>query len=319
MPSYFDKTMTKMKIIIAGIGGVGGYFGGLLAKRYSGDENVQISFVARGQHLKEIQENGLKIIKGEHEFVAKPSISTDNPNDIGIADLIIICTKSYDLENIVHLLRPCISDSTIILPLLNGVESKHIIQTNFPNNKVLDGCVYIVSRLKQAGIVENMGNIQSLYFGLDNYVSDSLYEIESIFKEANIDATLSQSISKIIWEKFIFLSPIATATSYYDKSIGEIISNDATLETTKSLIEEVIQLAAAKNIAISKDITEITLHKYKSLPYETTSSMHNDFKSKKSRTELQTLTGYVIREGKKYHIPTTTYAKLNEHLGRYTG
>jgi 2-dehydropantoate 2-reductase len=95
MPLSDDTaTMTKTKIIIAGIGGVGGYFGGLLANHFYNNENVEISFVARGEHLKEIQKNGLKVIKGENEFIAKPHIATDNPAEIGIANFIIITTKS---------------------------------------------------------------------------------------------------------------------------------------------------------------------------------------------------------------------------------
>ena len=306
--------MTKTRIIIAGIGGVGGYFGGLLAKRYYDNKDIEINFVARGQHLKEIQKNGLKVIKGENEFTIKPTLATENPSEIGIADLIIICTKSYDLVNIVRQLRPCINNNTIILPLLNGVDSKDKIKNIYPENTVLDGCVYIISRLKQAGVIENMGNIQTLYFGLDNLINEKLLLFEKIFKEANIEATLSQYISTIIWEKYIFLSPIATSTSYYDKPIGEILFDIESLETTKSLIEEVKQVAKAKNIKILKDITEKTLNKLKSLPFETTTSMHSDFRNKKSNNELQTLTGFVLNEGKRYAISTPTYSKLNAVL-----
>jgi 2-dehydropantoate 2-reductase len=64
-------TMIKTKIVIAGIGGVGGYFGGLLAKHFYDNENIEISFVARGEHLKEIQKNGLRVIKGENEFIIR--------------------------------------------------------------------------------------------------------------------------------------------------------------------------------------------------------------------------------------------------------
>ena len=120
--------MTKTKINIAGIGGVGGYFGGLLANHFYDNENVEISFVARGGHLKEIQKNGLKVIKGENEFIAKPHIATDNTSEIGIVDFIVIATKSYDLETIIQQLLPCINQDTIILPLLNGVDSKERIK-----------------------------------------------------------------------------------------------------------------------------------------------------------------------------------------------
>lgn len=310
--------MTKTTIIIAGIGGVGGYFGGLLAKQYFNNDHIEICFLVRGQHLNEIQKNGLKIINGGKEFIGKPAIATDNPADIGIADLIIICTKSYDIETVVQQLKPCINPNTFILPLLNGVDSKEKIQNILPGNTILDGCVYVVSRLKEAGIIENMGNIQTLYFGLDNYYSEKLKHFETIFKKANIEATLSQNISSIIWEKFIFISPTATATSYFDKNIGEIVCENH-LETVTELINEIKQIAEAKHIDFSEDITEKTIEKLKSLPFDTTSSMHTDFRNKKPLNELQSLTGYVIEEGRKYNIQTPTYIKAYNELKRKRG
>ncbi len=311
--------MTKTKISIAGIGGVGGYFGGLLANHFYEHQNVEINFFVRGEHLKEIQANGLKVIKGESEFIAKPTLATDNPAEIGISDFILISTKSYDLEAVVEQLRPCINRDTIILPLLNGVDSKERIQGIFPDNMVLDGCVYIVSRLKQAGVIENSGNIQTLYFGLDNVVHDKLLLLENLLKKANIEASLSDNIATIIWEKFIFVSPTATATSFFDACIGELIADTEKREATISLIEEVKQIAKVKRIKVSVDSTEKTLAKLKALPFETTSSMHTDFKNNKPNTELETLTAYVVNEGRKYNLETPTYTKMHEELKKRGG
>ncbi|MBK7469026.1 MAG: hypothetical protein IPJ43_20790 [Saprospiraceae bacterium] len=80
------------------------------------------------------------------------------------------------------------------------------------------------------------------------------------------------------------------------------------------LIEEVKQIATAKNISISDDITNLTLKKLKNLPFETTSSMHSDFKSKKSNTELKSLTEYIVTEGKKHQILTLTFERLLTEL-----
>lgn len=306
--------MTKVKIMIAGIGGVGGYFGGFLASHFHQSKNVEINFFARGENLREIKKNGLKVIKGKSEFIAKPTLATDNPTEMGTADFIIIATKSYDLETIVQQLQTCINQDTIILPLLNGVDSRERIKQILPNNLILDGCVYIVSRLKEAGVIENSGNIQTLYFGLDNFVNERLILLENLFKEANIEASLSKNISTIIWEKFIFISPTATATSYYDKCIGELITDKEKLETIASLIEEVKQIAKVKQIYVSDDITEKTLNKLKALPFETTSSMHSDFQMKKQSTELVSLTKYVIREGRKYNLATPKYIKVYAEL-----
>ena len=124
--------LDKTKIVIAGIGGVGGYFGGLLARSYAGNNDIEIYFIARGAHLNQIKNNGLKIIKGDIEFIAKPHLATDDPTEIGIADYIIVCTKNYDLEAILNQIAPCVGDNTVILPLLNGIIAVEKIKLKFP-------------------------------------------------------------------------------------------------------------------------------------------------------------------------------------------
>lgn len=98
--------LNKTRIVIVGIGGVGGYFGGLLSKKYTGENDIEVVFVARGEHLKEIQNKGLTVINGNDSFVTEPYLATDNYSKIGVADYIIICTKSYDLKQTIEKLKP---------------------------------------------------------------------------------------------------------------------------------------------------------------------------------------------------------------------
>lgn len=305
---------SKFRVLVAGIGGVGGFFGGMLAKHYENSTEVEINFLARGKHLEAIQTNGLKVIYSDSNFIARPTIVSNNPKDFGSVDLLIIATKSYDLDSVLEQLKPCIQANTIIIPLLNGVDIREKIQIVFPNILVLDACVYIVSRLKEDGVIENSGNIQSLFFGLDNISYQQLYHIEKLFKAASIQATLSTDIQKIIWEKFIFLSPIATATSYFDKCIGELLEDSNCLEIIIELILEVSAIANTKGIILPEDCAELTLSKLKTLPYHTTSSMHTDYKNRKVNTEIKTITEYVILEGEKNNILTPTYKLLYKEI-----
>ncbi len=306
--------MKKTKVLIAGIGGVGGYFGGLLAKNYQNNSYVEIYFLARGNHLAEINENGLKVLKGNLEFVAHPFLATDNVLDIGVVDYILVCCKGYDLDKLINGLQPCINSDTVILPLLNGVDAKNSIQSIYPNNLVLDGCAYIVARLKSPGIIENSGKVESLYFGIDDFSDDKMDKLESLLKDAGIDATHSTTISKVVWDKFIFISAIATATSYYNKTIGEILLDDSCAETVSTLLNEVIQLAQAKQIKIAEDTHQKTMSKYASLPFETTTSMHSDFRSGKTKTEIESLTGYVVREVEVFGIEVPMFEKCYNSL-----
>ena len=308
----------KTKIIIAGVGGVGGYFGGLLAKHFEGDKHVEIYFVARGEHLKAIQSKGLTVIKGEKEFIAKPKLATDSPAEIGIADILIMATKSYDLEAMLDQLSPCIDKNTILLPLLNGVDSRERIQRRYPENFVLEGCVYIVARLKQAGVVENVGPMQTLYFGPDDPANNRIRAFEQLLKEAGIEAFLAPNISEVMWEKFMFISPTATATSYYNKSIGELMSDPETLEAVTTLMEEIKQVAHSKQIVVPDGITEKSLTKLRGMPFTATSSMHSDFQNRKPNTELEALTGYVIKEAQRYNLEVPSYIEMHKTLQAIT-
>jgi len=296
------------KIVIAGIGGVGGYFGGLLAKKYRKKSEIDIIFLSRGEHLKQIKKNGLKLIKGKEEFVVFPELATDNAKEIGIADFIIICTKSYDLEATIEQLKPCIDNDTLLLPLLNGVDASERIQKLLPYNSVLKGCVYIVSHVKEPGVVENSGNIQKLFFGLDNEINQDLLFLEDILENAGIEVTLSEEISNIVWQKFIFVSPIAATTTYFDSNIGEVVEKNETILI--KLIDEVSKVAKAKGIILDKGVKENSLSLIKSLPSEISSSMHRDFKNGKANTEIESLLGFVVKAGKELHIETPAYDKV---------
>ncbi len=306
-------------VLIAGLGGVGGYFGGQLARHFRHSETVGVAFLARGEHLKQIRQNGLKIIQGGQETVAKPWLATDQPAEIGKVDFILLCTKTYDLAALLVQLAPCVGPETVLIPLQNGVNSRKTIQAIYPGNLVTEGCVYLLARLKEAGVVENSGNIHSLYFGMDGPENDRLRQLEGLLRAAGLEATYVTLISTVIWEKFIFLSPLATATSWFDAGIGTVLATANSNETILALLDEVIQLARAKQIDLPADIRAKTLAKLTSMPFEATSSMHSDFSKQKSETELEALTGYVIREGAPFHLKAPTYERAYQALQRKMG
>nr|WP_299485393.1 2-dehydropantoate 2-reductase [uncultured Allomuricauda sp.] len=302
--------MSITKILVAGIGGVGGFFGGLLAKQFEDSKALEVHFLARGAHLEQIQKLGLKVIEGDEEFVAAPKSSTDNPDDIGKVDYIIVCTKSYDLEQTIRQLAPCIGPQTVILPLLNGVDCRERVQKLLPNNLVCDGCVYIIARLSRPGVVENLGNIKKLFFGVEGRSDARLEVLEKLLQEAGVEVTLTPQIEKVIWEKFVFISVMATATTYFDTSVGPIVTDLEKRNTVIALVNEVSQIANQKGIAISNNMAEQVVAKLKSLPNTATSSLHSDVTAKKTNTEVQALVGYVVSVAQHFSVDAPTYRQL---------
>jgi 2-dehydropantoate 2-reductase len=303
----------KFKIAVLGIGGVGGYFGGRLAARFNGSGAVEVFFIARGENEKAIKSNGLKIVTREGEQLARPATVTNEAREIGAVDVLLICTKAYDLEESIVKFRDCIGENTAILPLLNGVDNAEKIRKIVPRADVWNGCAFIVARLNSPGVVKVDSEIRLLQFGSSESAREKLEGFEKLLKVAEINAELSGDIDRTVWEKFIFISSLATLTSYLDTNIGGINASDENRKLLAELIAEVTALAAAKNINVAESIAETTLNRIKSAPAESTSSMHSDF-MKKGRTELETLTGYVVRESNRLNLPVPVYERLYAEL-----
>src|SRR5438105_3789068 len=103
------------KIAIAGIGGVGGYYGGLLAHTYQGSDEVEVNFIARGSHMQAIKEKGLQLQRDAGNIIAHPHHVTDSPKELGKLDLIIFSCKYYHLKELAPLFADNITEDTILL------------------------------------------------------------------------------------------------------------------------------------------------------------------------------------------------------------
>ncbi len=303
----------KTRIGILGLGGVGGYFGGLLAKAYFDSDAIEIVCIARGETQKAVAQNGLKIILDESEMTVFPNLVSNNPEEIGKLDYLICATKTYDIETSFESIKNCITPKTIILPLYNGVDAPERIQALFPENNVLQGCVYIVSMIVAPGIIKKIGPYEKLFFGSKDAPVSKLNELQSIFENASIESYLVDSIEETVWEKFIFISALASATSYLNQNIGGILKNPKNKVVYVSLLNEIVAVASAKGLAMAKDIIEQTITKLEKSPQDATSSMHRDLLAGRN-TEVVSLTKYVVDEGVKYGVETPTYQMILEKL-----
>ncbi|MEG1545194.1 MAG: 2-dehydropantoate 2-reductase, partial [Tannerellaceae bacterium] len=288
--------MRKTRIVISGLGAVGGYYGGLLAKHYNQSDSVEIIFIARGENLQIIQAKGLTIKTSKGNIKAQPTLVTDNPAEVGVADYLFCCTKSYDLEANMAQLAPLIGEDTTIIPLLNGADITERIQQILPQHEVWKGCVYICSRLVKPGVVNKFSEKERLFFGSEKGSKARQQELLSLLTNAGINAFNPENIAERIWKKFFMISTAATITAYFNQPIDKVI--DQHYDMFVSLGLELRDVAAAKSIVLPDEIVFTSIESQKMMPNGATTSMHTDFKKGKN-TELESLTGYVIRAGEE--------------------
>jgi len=113
-----------MKILVMGTGGIGGYYGGLLA-----NQGNDVTFIARGAHLEAIRANGLQVKSIHGDFNVSPAQVTDDPAEVGPVDLILFCVKTYHTDEATQAIRPAVGEQTTVLSLQNGIDAAERIGT----------------------------------------------------------------------------------------------------------------------------------------------------------------------------------------------
>jgi 2-dehydropantoate 2-reductase len=298
-----------MNIGVIGIGGVGGYFGGKLTQLES-DHNLNIFFIARGEHLKEIKNHGLILDTEDEEMICKPTLTTDNIKELPILDFCLLCVKSYDLDNILIPLNEKISQNTIILPLLNGIDIYERIRKRIKSGIILPSCVYVGTHIERPGKVVQRGGTCMIIFGKDPQNDNFDPKIFDLFNDANIKYKWVDDPYIEIWSKFIFIASFGLVTASLNKSIGEVLSSEELSENVKNIMNEIVNIAIKKGINLPSTIINDSYEKGKKFPPETKTSFQRDFEITDKPDERDIFGGVIIRLGKELNVATDMTNKI---------
>lgn len=303
-----------MKIYIIGAGGLGGYFGGMLARH-----GLDVTFLARGDHFQAIQENGLKIKSiASGEFTIKPAQIISDLKEIKKPDLILYAVKTYSNEALGTALRGLLDPDTILLTFQNGIDSDQQIIRNSGHQKVYPGIAYIISTKTAPGRIEQTGGPRKLLFGeRNNHPNKELESIANIFQDANIDATyLDKGIETKLWEKYIFINAFSGFTAAYRKQIGPLRADPAVFELYRKCMEETLSLAQSYGIHFEDDILSRYLQFTQNLEEGANSSLYHDVIGK-GPSELESLNGTVYRLGKEKGLDVSINQVLYTMIKHY--
>lgn len=302
-----------MKIAVMGVGGVGGYLGGKLAAAYAEKGSYEVFFIARGDHLRVIEEKGLRLVTPVGEYRVKPSLATDRPADLGRLDLIVFTVKGYSLEKAADALAHSVGAETVVLPLLNGVDIVDRLKGRLPGGILLDGTIYISSVLEGPGVVRQVSPSAQLVFGPRDGNTEPLRYLEELFRGAGINTELTGRPLEAIWTKYIFICPAAGLTSLLKKSFGEILADPDDRDFLRGLIVETESIARAKGINLPSGIVEETMEKFERFPAATRTSMQLDYE-RGGETEIEVMSGYIVRMGRELKIQTPLHERVYKAL-----
>jgi len=304
-------TERPMRIAILGAGGVGGYYGGLLARR-----GHPVAMLARGSHLEALLARGIEVRTPEETFRA-PVLATDDPRQLGAAELAILAVKSYSLADIVPAVRTVAAAGAAILPLLNGVEvTDRLVAAGVPAASLLGGLSRISAARLGPGVVERRSPFQQVVLGeLAGGASARAERFAEILRDAGVEgARVSHDITADLWRKFAFIATMAAACGLARSPIGPVRTNPLGHLLVERAVGEVIALARARGVAVDEDEEAKVLKIVDSMPTAMRPSFLLDFEAG-GPTELDDLCGAVSRLGRQAGLSTPVHDTATAALG----
>jgi 2-dehydropantoate 2-reductase len=286
-----------MRIAVYGAGGVGGYFGGRLARA-----GADVRLIARGAHLHALREHGLRVRSVKGDFAVRLP-ATDDPADIGPCDYVLFCVKAFDTESAAARLGPLLDEGTAVVSLQNGVDNEEKLARTVGADRVLGGAAFIFAGIAEPGVVVHTGGPTSITFGeLDGRHTERAQRLLDGCRRAGFGAELSPSIRTVLWAKLAFICAQAGMTAAVRLPIGEIRTVDAAWAAFQRLVDEVCAVAAADGSPVPADARQRALALAQSVEPGSLSSLHDDLVAGR-RLELEALHGLVVRRAAGHGVP----------------
>lgn len=288
--------MKTIKILVVGAGAVGGYFGGRLLEK-GGD----VTFLVREKRKQQLAEHGLKVESINGSFTLQPKTISAG-EDVKPYDVILVSTKAYHLDGVLDSIEPYVGDSTMILPLLNGIAHVEVLQKRFGKDLIIGGLCIVESTLDENGTVLQKSPSHDLVFGeLSGEQTDRILALDEAFSGTKANIRRSDTILQEMWHKYIFITTMSGVTSLMRAPIGPVRDTIGGQEILTQFISEVVQVTRTIGAPVAEDIETTTLNRINQLGYQMKSSMQRDME-KGLPTEADHLQGYLYEAAGQYGI-----------------
>ena len=306
-----------MKIAVMGAGGIGGCFGGLLAKG-----GLDVTLIARGAHLQAIQQNGLQVIEPNGGYSVEVK-ATDDPSEVGPVDLVILSVKTYQNEQAIPMMKPLVERESTVITLQNGVESAEEVGQMYGPERVLPGAAYLLCNIDSPGVVKQRAPVARLAFGEANgNRSPRAIAFQDAFAKAGIEADLSEDVMRALWSKLLYNTPangLACASRLTPRAFFEYAEGRALFETA---FQEVASVATASGVPLGDIDVKGAMVLVAQRPLDGKGSMQADLETGKP-LELEAIVGSIGRIGRRMNVATPlmdfVYALLLPHKNGHPG
>ena len=301
-----------MRIAIMGSGGLGGYYGGMLAR--AGED---VTFVARGAHLDAILAEGLTVKLPSAEEFTLSAKATIDPSEIGPVDLVLFCVKTYDTDAAAEQIRPLVGPETMIASLQNGVDNGERIEKVFGAGHFVPGVSYVNGLIEKPGVIFVRFAHMTSFGEMNGSVPPRIEQLVDAFHHAGIEVESRTDMQSFLWEKFVAICGVGGAEILARQPLGPVLATPEAKDLLVSLLQEVVAVAQGVGANLSTEFPDQVIELVSKLPPTHRTSMFADLLEGK-RLEVESLNGTVVRLGRKQGVSTplnfAVYAALKPYV-----
>ena len=292
-----------MRILVYGAGGVGVFFGALLAR---GGHDVH--FVARGAHLEALRSRGLRITSNLIGDVEVPRVSVyPCAADSGPADLVLVCVKTHQTDSILDDLAAVVGDDTVVIPLQNGVESDEQLAARFGRRRVLPAAVYVGATIDEPGVVSHQAPARISMGARQGFDEQRLAVIYETLASTGQVVQISPDIQRERWRKLMWNASFNTVSAVTLRTRAELLALPETRALLTAIMSEVVAVAQAQGIDLQRSDVEHIAWTEPASGMRTSTMVDRE----RGRTmEADALIGVIVRKGSEAGVRTPANAAL---------
>ena len=270
-----------------------------------------------GTQLSALQTQGLAIRDSQGDFSSADVQAATSAEALPPAGVVLLTVKLYDLDDAARIAASCRIGNGLVVGLQNGISAFQHLRRTLPAEQVMVGPVYNAARLVGPGVVEYSGQRHRVVIGSPiGAMHAAATELVTIWRQAGVEAELSNDIQQVLWMKFLGFATNAALTCLSRQPAGIVYRDRDLLQLARSAITEIMTIAKAEGIALSADAADRTIALLQSFPPDMIASMRQDLDAGR-RLELDGITGAIVRLGHKHALPTPFHATAYACLKPY--
>lgn len=283
------------KVAVLGAGAVGAYF----AQKFHESPDFSLGIIARGARLKRLQEEGIVVNGDPYSFPVIDPEKAKTP-----LDLIVVALKHHHLTEALPGLEKLLGDETLILSVMNGLDSEAAIAALYGTEKVMYGISLAIDSVREGNRVF-YASPGTHYFGeaTNQVYSPRVLRVKDAFERAGIAYKIPEDMLRFMWWKFMINVGVNQSSAVMQAPYAVMQQSAPAQALMDALMQEVVKLAQLEGINLTAQDVADWYPVLNSLSPEGKTSMLQDMEARR-KTEVDIFAQKVVELGQKHGVPT---------------